>query len=298
MLLVICPNLGLDRILEVDTFQPARVQRSRSVTIQPGGKGSNVARVFAQLGGDVVLAGFVGRSDGEAVAVPLRRMGVRIEAVGAFDGYSRNCTIICDRQSNVHPTVINEESRQIEKDAPAELIAVIDKWLPRAKAILTTGSLSRGLPETFYRAVLHRAATRNIITAVDAAGAVLRQALAARPTFAKPNRDEFFDLLASSRLSFMATHMAITLGEDGAVLIHDGRLLQAVPPRIERTNPVGAGDAFAAGYLKALLDGLDVQGALRWATAAAVADAGTLQPGFVDAAYVRELLKEVVVQCT
>ena len=46
---------SLDRILEVDNFQATKVQRSRSVLTQPGGKGSNVARVFRQLGGEVVL---------------------------------------------------------------------------------------------------------------------------------------------------------------------------------------------------------------------------------------------------
>ena len=67
MLLVVCPNLALDRILQVEHFHPNQVQHSQSVLVQPGGKGANVARVFRQLGGDVVLVGFVGSGDGSSI---------------------------------------------------------------------------------------------------------------------------------------------------------------------------------------------------------------------------------------
>src|SRR5437762_13941047 len=114
MLLVVCPNLALHRILEVDNFQATKVQRSRSVCIQPGGKGSNVGRVYRQLGGEVVLVGFVGRRDGDSITEPLRRMGVHVDAVTGYEGQSRACTIVCDPQAGTHPTVINEESAGIE----------------------------------------------------------------------------------------------------------------------------------------------------------------------------------------
>jgi fructose-1-phosphate kinase PfkB-like protein len=70
VLLVVCPNLAIDRILEVRNFQATRVQRSRSFLSQPGGKGSNVARVYRQLGGDVVLVGFVGKPARKQVREP------------------------------------------------------------------------------------------------------------------------------------------------------------------------------------------------------------------------------------
>src|SRR5262245_56949472 len=106
MLLVVCPNLALDRILTVDNFQAATVQRARAVVVQPGGKGSNVARVFRQLGGRVVLAGFVGRENGRAISRPLRESGIHVEAVPAFAHESRTCTIVCDSKAGSHPTVI------------------------------------------------------------------------------------------------------------------------------------------------------------------------------------------------
>src|SRR5262245_8417144 len=96
MILVVCPNLTIDRILQVENFQAAKVQRSRSVLIQPGGKGSNVARVFRQLGGQVVLVGFAGRANVESIRKGLRGFGIHVDIVAGYPGESRTATIVCD----------------------------------------------------------------------------------------------------------------------------------------------------------------------------------------------------------
>ena len=51
------------------------------------------------------------------------------------------------------------------------------------------------------------------------------------------------------------------------------------PPRVSYVNPIGAGDAFAAGYLKACLDGRPPLEALQFASAVAASDASTIEPG-------------------
>jgi tagatose 6-phosphate kinase len=296
MLLVVCPNLAVDRILEVDNFQPSQVQRSRSVVVQPGGKGSNVARVFRQLGGEVVLIGFVGRSNRRWITEPLRRSGIHVVAVTAYESDSRTCTIVCDPQSKSHPTVINEESPQVEPGSAAKLLAQVERWIPDVEGVLTTGSLSLGLPDDFYADILERARSQGKITAIDAAGPALHLGLLSRPVFMKPNAEEFFRLTAGppgSSLFMLAPHTAVTFGRAGALLIHEGRCLYALPPRVSDTNPIGAGDAFAAGYLKCLLDGRSAAHCLRFAMAAAASDAATLRPGLVDPATVAVLASEV-----
>ena len=290
MLLVVCPNLALDRILQVEHFQAHKVQRTRSVLIQPGGKGANVARVFRQLGGDVVLVGFVGRSNGSSIVTPLRDLGIHVDVITAYEGSSRTCTIICDSQSFSHPTVINEESPEIEPDSGEKLLAKIDKWIPRVDAVLATGSLSRGLPVDFYANILGRARARHRLTAIDAAGPVLRAAMLARPGFMKPNLEEFRQFAGGESVSMLAPHTAITLGSAGAAVLHDGNCIYASPPRLGHTNPIGAGDAFVAGYLTCLLDGAPTTTCLQWAMAAAATDVETLRPGFIDYAVFQLLL--------
>src|SRR5262249_9103934 len=136
-----------------------------------------------------------------------------------YDGESRTCTIICDVQSRTHPTVINEESPQVDSVCAAQLLAKIDRWIPRVDAVLTTGSLPQGLPTDFYAEILDRGRTRGKVGAIDASGEVLRLGLFAQPVFMKPNRDEFTQLTRrSSKSSFLslAPHTALTLGHAGA----------------------------------------------------------------------------------
>ncbi|HEY2383848.1 MAG TPA: PfkB family carbohydrate kinase [Terriglobia bacterium] len=281
MLLVVCPNLAIDRILQVGNLTPGAVQRSRQAVVQPGGKGSNAARVFRQLGGDVVLLGFVGSRNGSAVTEPLRRIGIHVDTVAAYEE-TRTCTIICDASRASHPTVINEESPEVEPAAAAKLLRKVERWIGRADGVLTTGSLSTGLPVTLYAEIIDRARRRGKFTAIDATGAALRAGLAARPDFMKPNTGEMRELLASSAISTLAAHTAITFGNAGAIVLNEGQCLFAPPPRIFTANPIGAGDAFAAGYLKSLLEHRPVTECFRLALAAAASDAGTLRPGFID----------------
>jgi len=278
----VCPNLAVDRILQVENFELGKVQRSRSVLVQPGGKGSNVARVFHQLGGQVVLVGFVGRRNGSSIVEPLRMTGILVDTVPAYEGDSRTCTIVCDPRSKLHPTVINEESPEIEPDSAARLMGRIEKWIPRINAVLTTGSLSRGLPTDFHAEILARARARGKLTAIDATGRVLREGSLARPLFMKPNAEEFRQFINGQTVSMLARHTAITFGKAGAALIHNGSCIYASPPRISDVNAIGAGDAFVAGYLKCLLDGGRAEDCFRWAMAAAACDAATLRPGFID----------------
>lgn len=292
MLLVVSPNLAVDRILQVHNFQAARVQRSKYVLTQPGGKGSNVARVFRQLGGEVVLVGFAGRVDANRIRQPLRSLGIDVDLVIGYAGESRTCTIVSDPQSGSHPTVINEESPQIEPGADVKLLAKVRRWIHRVDGLLTTGSLSTGLPDDFYAQILDEARTRGKLTAIDAAGEALRNGLLAQPAFMKPNTEEFFQLTHNSAASSVfrfAAHTALTFGKAGAALIHDGQCIYATPPQVFHTNPIGAGDAFAAAYLRFLLARRPAAECLRFAMAAAASDASTLRPGFLDISQVQSL---------
>ncbi|HMF01830.1 MAG TPA: PfkB family carbohydrate kinase, partial [Terriglobia bacterium] len=257
---------------------------------------SNVARVFRQLGGDVVLLGFVGRASAAFMRRQLQRFGIHVDVVTAYSGESRTCTILCDTQAATHPTVINEETPQIESDACDKLLARVRRWISKVDGVLTTGSLSTGLPDDLYARILDYARMKKKITAIDATGPVLRAGLLARPAFMKPNQEEFFQLTNGSRSSpvvTLAAHTALTLGKAGAVLVHEGRCAYAQPPQLFDVNPIGAGDAFVAAYLRYLLNRRPAAECLRFAMAAAASDAATLRPGLVDVSQVQSLAARV-----
>lgn len=86
--------------------------------------------------------------------------------------------------------------------------------------------------------------------------------------------DEAELLVAPSPPAELATALAalgpgqaiVKLGEAGCVASIDGEALSAPAEQITPVDTVGAGDAFVAGYLVGLLDGLDPAARLRQAT--------------------------------
>jgi sugar/nucleoside kinase (ribokinase family) len=59
-------------------------------------------------------------------------------------------------------------------------------------------------------------------------------------------------LLGLERLGF--THVVVKLGPEGAAIRTDGRMMQIPSPRVSVVDTTGAGDAFDAGLIDALLD--------------------------------------------
>jgi fructose-1-phosphate kinase PfkB-like protein len=88
----------------------------------------------------------------------------------------------------------------------------------------------------------------------------------------------------------------VTMGEAGAILLTHNEVWHAKPPRIPVVNPIGAGDSFAAGYLKAIMDGKSLQDALRFATAVAACDVLTPEPGFINPLAIPSLLETTAVE--
>ena len=88
--------------------------------------------------------------------------------------------------------------------------------------------------------------------------------------------------------------VAVTLGEEGARLLEDGReVARARPPRVHAVDTTGAGDAFTACLVVSLLQGRDREEALRRACAAGALAASRhgAQPSLPTAAEVEAILQ-------
>lgn len=86
-------------------------------------------------------------------------------------------------------------------------------------------------------------------------------------------------------------------GRQGAALLSGGRLIEAPALDIEAIDDTGAGDAFAAGFLKARLEGLDDMRCLRCGNAvaaAAIMGRGSgFDPGRMLDSYEKALVKSI-----
>jgi ribokinase len=102
------------------------------------------------------------------------------------------------------------------------------------------------------------------------------------------NRYELDALAESPRLA------ALTLGEEGAVLLEDGEeVARAEPPHVQAVDGTAAGDAFTACLVVSLLEGRDREESLRRACAAGALAASRpgAQPSLPTAAEVDEILR-------
>ncbi|MCL5743090.1 MAG: PfkB family carbohydrate kinase, partial [Acidobacteria bacterium] len=114
----------------------------------------------------------------------------------------------------------------------------------------------------------------------------LVEGLEAHPSVVAPNQQEAERLLntalimrshfldAAGRIKAMgAEAVVLSLGSRGAVGAQEGRLFEALAPRIDAVCAIGAGDALAAAFTWAMDQGLDFVDAVRWGVAEGTASA-------------------------
>lgn len=304
MLLIVSPNLCVDRIVVVRRFAAGRVHRAPSGQVVAGGKGLNVARAAASLGAGSRVAGLVGGTTGSVILRGAAAAGIALDAV-RITGESRTCTIIVDPSAG--ETVINEEGPRVSPVAGQALAARVTRRLAAARVLVLAGSLPPGLSSDFYARIIR--ASRGLPSILDTSGAALRRGLAARPDVVKVNREELQavagrSLASRARVLGAARRLrragvksvVVTLGEDGALAGSDDGWWQVFPPRVRRASAVGAGDSFTAGLAAGLLRGESFLNAVRLGVAAAAADVTTLRPGDVSGALVRRILPRVRVR--
>ena len=176
----------------------------------------------------------------------------------------------------------------------AEWEAVLDKLATLAgkpKFVVASGSVPPGVPEDFFARVARHAKQLGAQCVVDTSGPALKMALTEGVTLIKPNLVELSDLVgapldtddarvaACRRLTIegRAEAVALTLGEQGALLVTADKAFRAQPFAIEPVSTVGAGDSFLGGLVAALASGHSLHESFRVAVAAG--SAAVLSPG-------------------
>lgn len=110
-------------------------------------------------------------------------------------------------------------------------------------------------------------------TSSAAAGPLSRLARLADVLFASEDELELIAPSGAGRDSLHAARemgpkeVVLKMGASGARALGGGEDLTMKPPRVVVVDPVGAGDAFVAGYLSGILDGLPLAGRLERANA-------------------------------
>jgi tagatose 6-phosphate kinase len=283
--LVVCPNLAVDRTLTIPRLARGETQRATSVVALAGANGANAARVARALGGDPLLVGFAGGAAGEVLRARLAADGIAARLV-TVAGETRFTVALVEPDGTA--TLVNEPGPEVTREECERLLEAAASARPSEPALLT-GSLPPGVPDTLYAELCSVLGERAVV--VDARGTVLAAAVAAAPFLVKPNLVEASGwgadpVEASAALvAAGAAHALVTTPQE-AVL--DGAL-RLRPPAVAAVNPTGSGDALAGALLAGLEGGRSLEDAVRLGLAAAAENATQPVAGRVDPARVREL---------
>jgi 2-dehydro-3-deoxygluconokinase len=264
-----------------------RIGQSGDLALGIGGAESNFAIGLARLGTHATWVGRVGADAlGEFVLREIRAEGVHVEAT--VDDRASTGLMVKERRTEGSSSVMYYRSASAgsklgPSDVPEELIAGADVLhvtgitlavsdtaraaVMRAISVAATSGTAVSLDLNFrsrlWDEVDARDAYRTVLPLVDIVFAGVDEAI-----IATGDVDASPETLGQQLSEFGPSQSLIKLGEDGAVGIIDGEMYYQPAIAIRPVDTVGAGDAFASGYVSELVRGLGPEDRLRTASLA------------------------------
>lgn len=309
MILTVTLNAAVDKTFMIPGFSVDRVHRPTQWRVTAGGKGVNVARVYAILGGSPFATGLLGGANGRLILRSLQEQCIPADFVRVSEE-ARECIAIIDPQTGAQ-TEINEAGPTVR---PPEVKRFLRKYEQLLDAhnfrwVVLSGSIPPGTPADIYRTLISSAKRRGVECVLDSSGQPLALGVDAVPWMVKPNIRE---LEAWARRNLQSTEevleaggslrekgieiVAITMGEQGAIAMSSDGAWRAIAPPVAFVSAVGSGDAFVAAFLWSMEQGMDVASALSMGVAAGSANAATFGAGFIDRSEVERLAALVEVE--
>lgn len=266
----------------VDGATQARVLAqldSTPVTRCAGGSAANTVMGVADFGGHAAYAGKTGRDDlGKFFLQDMRASGVVIDAPAA-DAPSGTCVVlITDDAQRTMLTSLGASATLAPEDIDADHVRA-------SQYVYIEGYLFAGEPT--------RSAALRAIELAKQHGVKVAFTVS-DPFLISQHRDEFWDLIrgpvdllfcnlqeaqslteqsdpvdCAHAIHQHADNVALTMGPDGSILMHDGEAIPVEGVRVKAQDTTGAGDMYAAGVLYGITNGYTWRQAGRLASYAA-----------------------------
>jgi 2-dehydro-3-deoxygluconokinase len=267
-------------LLRLAVPSPGRIETAGQLDLQIGGAEANVAAACARLGRRVAWISAVPANPwGERIRRELTGHGVDCAHVRIEDGARmglyfveygtppRPIRVLYDRRDSAFARLrADDVDWRTVRDARLVHLGGITPALGENGRALTRRAVAEAAALSFdvnYRSALWSpAAARDFVTEVLPAVRYLFVGEAEARTL--------FDLAGTAEATVEALAklapkavVALMQGEQGCVVLAAGLLIR--PRRqfpVEVVDPIGAGDAYVAGFLTAMLEGLDLQTAV------------------------------------
>ena len=311
MILTVTLNAAIDRTLAVPNFHVGRRHRAVEQAAVAGGKGVNVARALKTLGRPVLATGTAGGGTGGRIIELLDEEGITNDFV-RIQEESRMSTAVIDPTDGV-TTEVNERGPALSAGERERVVERVLYLAQGAQIVVLCGSLPRGLPVELYGELIEELKKFGVTTVLDTEGEPLRVGTRAMPDLVTPNLTEAEELVghefADDEDRLAAVRAIVEMGARDAVITYEAGCVAlvggdsaeraayriTVEPR-EPVSPVGAGDAFLAGYVAGLYENRTPEECLRYATACGAESVRHVGAGVIDPREVERLLPEVAVE--
>ncbi|MEY9867760.1 1-phosphofructokinase [Peribacillus sp. B2I2] len=298
MIYTVTLNPSIDYLVEVESFQMGKVNRTSYDAKFPGGKGINVSRVLKRLGNSTTALGFIGGQTGEFVKRFLRQEEIFTD----FTEIAGDTRINIKLKTGLE-TEINTQGPVISKGNYQQLFSQIEQ-LKNDDILILSGSIPPSVPSDVYEAMAKSCSDNGIKVVVDTSGKELLNVLPHRPFLIKPNHHELGALFSTEirtvddaieygakLVEAGAQNVIVSMAGQGAVLCSGRESYSANVPKGTVINSVGAGDSMVAGFIGTYEKTADILSAFRFSLAAGSATAFSSDLGTLDK--IEELLPQI-----
>lgn len=297
-------NPALDKTVRVPNFAVDQVNRITWLRQDAGGKGINVSKVIAKLGGESTAIAVLAGQTGQWIANALDENNIKVHAI-TVPGETRTNLKVVDTEGGTN-TDINEPGHEVTDSVLEQaLVDVISKTFA-GDIVVLSGSLPRGASIDTYGRWTHALRDAGLKVYLDANGAALSAGLEQKPYFTKPNDHELSAMLGRELVDVDATATAaseivasgidtvcVSMGSNGAVYATTNEVWYAGPVKVKVGSTVGAGDSVVAAFAFADAQGLSTEDTLRLAMATGAANVMESGTQAADRSVVDSLIKKV-----
>jgi 1-phosphofructokinase family hexose kinase len=293
------------QIMIFDSLRVGQVNRAQNVSWHVQGKVTNVGMAAHHLGGASLTLAPLGGMPMLEFERQFSSLGVPHRWIETAAG-TRVCTTLIDRATGA-TTELVENGRPMSDAELGAYLQAYQEEAAKAKVVVITGSLPEKTPANYYRKLVEATPCRAIL---DLRGPGLIDVLELKPFVVKPNREELAQTVGEKLDNDDRIVAAMrSLNRRGAewVVVSDGpnpiwassveKLYRFQPPVCENVvNPIGSGDALAAGLAWACRERMDIAASVRFGIAAACDNLAQLETCRLDIERVRLLAEKVKIE--
>jgi 1-phosphofructokinase len=286
MIITVTMNPAVDKTAMIPALVPHGLNRLRDVVQDVGGKGINVSKTIAALGGNSLATGLLAGATGKMIWNTLQQMeGVEPRFLFVEGQTRTNLKLV---EPNGMLTELNEQGPTVTEAARLALVEQSEQMAQPGVLFVIAGSVSGGVPAEFYRSLIERIHAKGATVFLDADGELFQQGVKACPDIIKPNAFElcqFFgrETAEESEIIAMGRELnrrgvgivCVSMGAQGAVFIQKEHTWRAQGLKVNVRSSVGAGDAMVAAISYGLDQKLPMEQCLRLAVATSAATCTT-----------------------